>query len=214
MGDICSTVRGSCVPGWISGAGLFFMSARTLYHCFGISSSVRKILFALSAIVGSFHLGGKMLACRKAWCSYLLSVAIKKSRVKRHRTEYTAVPPVLTAGFYEVGSPLWFTFQQTCSADNGRVPVGPFPARPSSDPFSDTSGPQSHHLRLSRSSVFPGYYFRVIRFNNDKYTACRQYLSICFAVSDALLGFFERFYHAVAPGVKLRIRNLALLRMV
>ena len=104
----------------------------------------------------------------------------KKVPCIKHRTEYTAVPPVLTAGFYEVGSPLWFTFQQTCSAGNGGVPVGPFPARPSSDPFSGASNPQSHHLRLSRFSAFSGYYFRVIRFNFNKYKPCRQHLSICF----------------------------------
>ena len=36
-----SAVMGFSVPGFSSGAGLFFMSARTLYQYFGISFSSR-----------------------------------------------------------------------------------------------------------------------------------------------------------------------------
>ena len=39
--DNSSTVTGFNVPGFKIGAGFFFMSARTLYHCLGISDSSR-----------------------------------------------------------------------------------------------------------------------------------------------------------------------------
>jgi hypothetical protein len=37
------------VPGWITGAGGFFMSARTLYHVEGIDESGRVILFCIGS---------------------------------------------------------------------------------------------------------------------------------------------------------------------
>ena len=84
-----------------------------------------------------------------SWASFLDVGSNKKSCVLlRHRTESTAVPPDLTVNAYCLQS-THFMFRQTCSADNGRVPVGPFPARPHEVHSSCPSVPQFHRLRLS-----------------------------------------------------------------
>ena len=45
-----SAVTGFNVPGFSSGAGFTFMSARRLYHAVGSSSSVRYVLYGTSFV--------------------------------------------------------------------------------------------------------------------------------------------------------------------
>ncbi len=83
-------------------------------------------------------------------------------KLLRHRTEYTAVPPILVI-FHTITHS--FMFQQTPSLITDKAPVDPFPGRPHQIHSLTIPILPSHHRQLSQTETSVNYYFRFIGFS-------------------------------------------------